>query len=367
MAKINLIIADTDSEYLEEISKFLACKAFLKFQISSFSTGKKLSEYIENNSNKIDILLINPEMYNDSLMQEIKGIMIFFIAGEVPDKANSINYINKYQKADDILNEIISIYFENSNDLSLSGVSSHKTKIVAVYSASGGVGKSLIAAVSAVFSVKEGLNTLYLNLENFQSTFRYFNKNSEKSFSNLIYYLKDRKNRLSKKIEEIKCVDEKSGVHFFAPPESSIEIENMNTEDIKYMFGEIKETGLYDTVFIDMAVDFNERNIEVMEEADFVYFVINNDETSDIKKKEFIRQIEILREKKDILICEKICFIENKRNPATDDNYLNGETKEEIVSIPYNANISKCKSVVDIFETNEEFDYAITQLNKRIF
>lgn len=362
MAKINLVIADNDLDYLKEISKFLLSNFSQKFQLSSFSNNDELLSYVNSERTKIDVLLISPNLYTENIKKDIFGVIIIFTAGIPLRKDKNFKYINKYQKGDDILNKIINIYSENSKDILFSGIISKETKIIAVYSASGGAGKSLISVASSICLSMKGLKVLYLNFEIFQSTHHYFKSNSDNNLSNLFYFIKNEKIKLVLKIEETRNIDINTGIHYFTPPESALEIEELGTEEIRYLLNEIKEKCIYDVVFVDMSVSFDKRNIEVLNEADDIFLVFSTDATSIMKFKSLMHQLESLNNKTGSKMSDKLSFIENKiiGNSKT-------ENRERLFSIPFINELSSNEGQKNILGINDEFDEVIGKLNEKFF
>jgi cellulose biosynthesis protein BcsQ len=380
MGKINLVIADNDLDYLEEISKFLLINFSQKFQLSSFSNNDELLSYMNNEQRKIDILLISPDLYSDNIKRDMFGIVIILTAGMSLSKNGNFKYINKYQRADDISNNIISMYSEYSKDTLFSGIISKETKIVAVYSASGGAGKTMVSTASSIYLSMKGLKVLYLNFETFQSTQHYFTGGSDKNLSNLFYFMKNEKNKLALKIEETKNIDIKTGVHYFSPPESAFEIAELESEEIKYLLNQIKEKCIYDVVFVDLSTDLNKRNVELLNEADDIFLVFTSDITSIAKLKLLMQQLETLKDNNENKTSDKLRFIENKfigriraeNNNYKDDKFERAKTagikiknSELLFCIPFIKLFHSSPGNENIFGVNIEFDEAIGKLNER--
>ncbi|MFA6308965.1 MAG: AAA family ATPase [Clostridia bacterium] len=380
MAKINIVIADNDLDYLEEISKFLSINFSQKLQLSSFSNNDELLSYMNNEQKKIDVLLISPNLYSDNIKKDMFGIVIILTAGLSLSKNSNFKYINKYQKASDIFNKIISIYSEHSKETLFSGIISKETKIVAVYSASGGAGKSTVSIASSIYLSMKGLKVLYLNFETFQSTQHYFTGGSDKNLSNLFYFMKNEKNKLALKMEETRNIDIKTGVHYFSPPDSALEIAELESEEIKYFLNQIREKSIYDVVFVDLSTELNKRNVELLNEADDIFLVFTSDITSITKLRLLMQQLETLKDNNENKIFDKLRFIENKfiertraeNNNYKDDKFENAKTagikignSELLFCIPFIELFHSNPGNENIFGVNFEFDEAIGKLNER--
>ena len=142
-----------------------------------------------------------------------------------------------------------------------------------------------------------GLRTFYLNLENIPSTDRFFRGESDQSFSNVLYHLKG-SGSIQLRLESAKCKDIRSGVHFFKPPESILEMNEFEEQDAVRLIREFRSNCMYDMVFIDMPSGLTDINTEVMRHSDTILLVLVRDPVMEPKADAFSRAL-------DQLVCRK--------------------------------------------------------------
>lgn len=318
LGRLSLVMADGDRDYLARFERFLIVNYPQRFEVFSFSSSDTLLDFL-NNHDKKDILLINRKIYRKELrfigVDSVTGAnSVIFLSGDggevVPE---GFDVIDKYQHAEKIVAEILRLYSSGcAKDCHVSG--SNHTHLVCIYSPAGGTGTSSIAAGCSILSAGRGLKTFYLNLENVPSTGRYFNGETEQSFSNVIYYLKGKGHNLGLKLESAKCCDSKNGVYFYAPPASVLDMSELTEQDIVHMLDEFKKGAIYDAVFIDLPSGLNPHNTAVLGHSDAIILVLGQGESTTLKMNQVKAGIELLEQKHGIEILGKITPVINKWN-----------------------------------------------------
>lgn len=314
MSRLKLIIADNDETYVESISGYLMLNYSQRFQVSSFTNKECLIEYISNESNKIDVLLIEDSMYSSDIPKDKVATVILLTAEKINTDDKDYYAISKYQQADKIVSDIFNVYAQKGDGESINITGDKETKLVAVYSPIGGAGKTTISTSCAIQCAQNGLKIFYLNLEDFQSTALFCDCRGEQNLSNILYYLKDKSKNLQLRIEAAKCVDPDYNLHYFRPPESLLDLQDSKPEELKTLLQELKSMGQYDVVFVDMSSSFDDRNIEILDTCDEILLVIPQDAVSDIKVELFSNEMDILKNRKGIDYSDKINLVLNKYN-----------------------------------------------------
>ena len=359
MGRISLVIGDIDEDYLEGLMGFLMENYYQKFQVNFFTAQTSLTKYLTESNKKVDILLLAPEMYSISLPIDTMPTKILLTSGKVNLDGKVKHAVNKYQNADRLVNSIINIYAEEDGNEGFSPTGRRKTRIIAVYSPVGGVGKTSVALNCSAYSVQKGSSVFYLNLENINSSTCLFRSSSEQNLSNIFYYLKEKNKSLSLKLEGVRCVDEETGVYYFAPPDSIMEIEALNPPEIQELIRVLKNTGLYDVIYIDMSSNFDKRNVAILEAVDEIFFIGEQEEGSNCRVKACMKELDILFQRNQIPIREKI-------TPITNKNQRNDYLKAKEVTIC--GKVAKVRlpfvqrETDDLFITDSEYCHEIHRL-----
>ncbi|HPD00019.1 MAG TPA: AAA family ATPase [Acetivibrio sp.] len=378
MGKLNLVVADTDEAYVENIVNYFMTNHSQRFQISSFTKHEFLYDFLSE-LREIDVLLVSPEMYTESLPKE--GIIEIFIltSGELPEKCKGLNHIDKNQIGDGFVKEIADKYPEDEDNaieepiveepVSVEqAIKDRKTKVVAIYSPLGGVGKTTIAVSSSIYCGKKGLNVFYLNFESFQSTPLFFNCKNEKSYSKILEYVKDKRDDLHRMIEASKQVDTDHNVYYLSPPESILDILEAEPKDFRRLINEFKSMGMYDIVIVDMSSELSDRNIALLEACDQVVLVLAQDAISNIKAESFSQQLEALLKRKGLDFTGKLTLVLNKYNFHMALEVETVDINEEFISIyiPVVPGMTAIKGNAQLVDLQGEFGASIQELMDKI-
>lgn len=358
MDKISLVIADVNEVYIENIMSYISLNHSNKFQLQTFSKKEPLEDYL-NNVSKVDILLMSPEFkINCDKYDNIK--FIFTLSNAQTGLIDGVYNINKFQHVDSIVSDIISLYADkNDSEVLLSG--DKKTKIIAVFSPIGGSGKTSIAISLCINSTLRGKKAFYLNLESFQSTSIYFNETKDINLSRIIYYLKEKPKNLTLKIEGALIKDINTKVDYFSPPDNSLEMEELNDNDIRTLMSYFRVLGKYDYIIIDMESEFTAKNIAVFEDCNELLTIFDHSENSIVKARKFINDIHLFKERMGLDLSKKIKIVlnkyKNKYNHPIEE--INLDDKQMQYKVPFDkelnngdvnklySNDSGIKSVID--------------------
>lgn len=321
MPKINMVIADSDKHYVESLIRFLSENYSSKIRLNYFTDGIYLYDYLENGGQKADILLVGSSLLNPSHDLPNAGLVAVLSSGSVETDDTDYAIVNKYQTGDKLLNAVFNLYAERfPNEIHVT-YGDKQTKAIAVFSPVGGVGKSTIAVALAAALAGKGKKVFYLNLENIQSTPAFFECINQQTFTDILYFLKDKHKALGLKIEGVKQVDAATGVHYFNPPESIWDIEEVKPEEFRHLLNQIRDTNKYDVVIVDMSSQLNCSSISIMDTCNEIIVVMNPGFASRIKIEALIKELKIVENRAQVNILGKCTPILNKCNPSENTEY----------------------------------------------
>jgi cellulose biosynthesis protein BcsQ len=303
MAKINLIIAETDSAYLNGLVNYLSANYEDIFRITCFTKREYLEKYI-NSDRTVDILLIKPEIYYEDISKNFIKSIIILNDNKNINEFKGYHVVKKYQTGERLCKEILDIY----NSSNPKCCDEHKLKstdsnIITLYSPIGGIGKSVIAISTALQLTKLNKKVLYLNLEDLQSTSVFFNCNTCKNTSDLLYFVKERDEKFREVLQSIAMKDEDTGINYLAPVDSVLDIEDLRADDINFMLSKLIEANIYNYIIIDLSSRFNSIYKVIFEKSSKVIVPVGQGELSCIKIEGLLKQLDGL---------SNIYFIQNK-------------------------------------------------------
>jgi cellulose biosynthesis protein BcsQ len=351
MSRLNLIIADSDEVYLESLSNALINNYSKRFKINIFTNEEALIKFLDSSDFAVDILLISADLCTKIKNSDRINTLILLTGGRLPVGMQGQFAINRYQHIDMIVNEIIGYYSEKNRSEVFFTSEKGKSKVIGVYSPSGGSGKTSLSLCSSIYCAGKGLTVFYLNLENFNSSCPFFKKAGEHNLSKMIYYLKEDNLNITLKIEAIKCVDPVNKVHYFNPPDCSSELNELNPGEISRLIQALRKMDKYDVIFIDMRVGIDKNNKTLLELCDEVFLIYTQEYYSILKLKSFFTELEIFSQREKLSIKEKLRLILNKYLPNMPDR----------VGDSWNTGL-ECFSKIPYFNAIEEPNYSSDKL-----
>lgn len=313
LAKVNLIIADIDEAYVRGLVSYVNLHHFHTFNVSCFTKHDAYISYMEHKPS-VDVLLAGPEFYDLSVSHSNIRLRVMLSSRPVDEEQPELQLINRFYTGEKLIGELVHMY--SKLDPSDIGFSSDRkdTRFIGVYSPSGGAGKTTIAAALAMQCRELGMKAFYLNLEGISSMAMFFNPCSKRSLSYVFYYLKERSSNLSFRMEGIKITDPDNGVDYFSPPESPMEYEELEPDELTELLQGIRGMNCYDYIFIDMPCTFDEKNLRIMGICDRILLIEIPEQASRIKKEILMKELARQASGCDAMISERLVQVMNRCN-----------------------------------------------------
>ncbi len=307
--KIKLAILDSDQTYQNRIVSTFNIKYADKLEIYSFTDVQVALDTIKKS--RINVLVASETVDLDVSAFPSNCAFAYFVNSSDIASYKEQPAICKYQKADLIYKQILSIYAEKAGSFSKLAFGEENTAVLAFTSPCGGTGTSTVAAACAVYYAKRGKKTLYLNLEKFGSADPFFAAEGQFNMSDVIFALKMKKSNLSMKLES--CVKQDSrGVYFYSQPQYALDMCSLSGEDILTLISEIKVTGEYDYIILDVDFSLEKDTTEILQQAKTLVFVSDGSEISNLKIERAYTAMASMDEAQATSLSNRIVMIYNK-------------------------------------------------------
>lgn len=307
--KIKLAILEKDRSYLTRIVSAFGAKYSDKFEIYSFTDPDVAIGTLD--SARIDVLLAGEAFYIDTERLPKRCAFAYLVDSMGIESLNDQRAICKFQKADLIYKQILSVYSEKAS--SITGFSAHgdKGQIVIFSSVSGGVGSSSMAAACAIRYAAKGMKVLYLNLEKFGSADLVFTGQGQFDMSDIIFAIKSKKTNLPLKLES--CVkQDPCGVSFYSPAKIALDMMELSTEEIIRLLTELKFMGEYDYIVVDMDFGIDANTLKVFRQAQAVVLVGNGSVESNLKTARAWQALVTIEQSADAPLTNRMAFAYNQ-------------------------------------------------------
>lgn len=312
--KIKLAILEADRSYLNGIVTTFSARYSDKLQIHSF-TDKDIT-FANLESERIDVLLAHESFDIDPAKLPKRCSFAYLVDASDIETLNGQRAIGKYQKADLIYRQILSLYSEKAGSLSGLKLGEDTTKIVAFQPISGGCGGSTMAAACALRFAAQGMKTLFLDLEKFGTSDLFFSGEGVFSMSDVIYALKSKTVNLALKLES--CVKkDPRGVFFYSASSVALDMMELKIDDILRLISELRLTGSYDVIVLDMDFSVDSEWMQVIEQTQSWVWVSDGSDASILKLFRTFQALSIREQNSDHPQLSKLAIIYNKFSNKT--------------------------------------------------
>lgn len=313
--KIKLAILERDENYLGRIISVFSTKYADKFEIYSFTEIKAAMDTLD--SAKIDVFLVSDAFEIDISMLPSRCGFAYFVDSADVDMLNNQKAICKFQKAELIYRQILSIYSEKAGSLfGLRSENGENAHVILFDSVSGGAGASSMAAACALHFAAQQKRVLYLNLEKFGSSDVFFSAEGQFDISDVIYALKSRKANLSLKLESCVKQDPK-GVFFYSQSKLALDMLELNPDEMIRLISELKTSGAYDYVIVDADFGMDKEFLPVYRQIPAIIWVGDGSDLSNAKICRAYTALSTLERNADMPLFNRITLVYNKFSNKT--------------------------------------------------
>ena len=312
--KIKLAILEKDVSYLNRFINVFSTKYAEKMEIYSF-TDKEVALNALNES-RIDVFIASDVFEIDAAELPKKCSFAYFVDAPDVESVDEQRAICKFQKIDLIYKQILSLYAENASNISDLKLGDETTKVIAFASPSGGVGCSTMAAACALHFASQGKKVLYLNVERFGSSDRFFQAEGQFDMSDVIFAIKSKKSNLSMKLESCVKVDPR-GVHFYSETKNAMDMLELKNEECVQLISELKISGTYEYIILDVDFMMGKDMLALYHQTNRMIWVGDGSDVSNGKLMRAYQVLTTIERNADVPLTAKIGLIYNKFSNKT--------------------------------------------------
>ena len=299
MGKTVVILADTDERYIMPLELKFVEELGDKVELEVITKIDYFDDYFSE-PRKADILVVSEELYSIEL--ERHDIANIFVLSEQKDEGYTsslaITRIYKYTSIKEIYRQVMARSTELVN---INTLQDKQTKVVLVFSASGGVGKTTLALGISRCLSSDLKKVLYIDAERINN-FQYYLNNKVSLPKSIYSEMHDNDECIFQNIQYV-IRNEK----FDYLPPFSVSLSSINEDVSVYerIIKSAKKSSHYDVIVVDTDNIFDENKAALISLADKVLMVIT-------QTKESIYAMNILRRNMNCNDDEKFNFICNK-------------------------------------------------------
>lgn len=300
MARPRIIIADTEVDYVIPLQMKFVEEFFEKIDLEIITDKAYFNEKFSA-PQRADVLIISEEMYDPAVQRH--NIANIFLMAEQPGEggadAPGLTKIYKYTSIKDIFHQMIG---KCGDVLKVCGAEKKETKVIVVYSANGGAGKTTVALGMCAGMAQNFKNVLYVNASHLQM-FQDLLENPSAITSNGIYGVLAR--GAETVYDEVKHLIRKEGFSYLPPFKAALLSLGVPYNVYKTIVKGAKKSNEYDYIVVDVNSTFDEGCVELLAMADKVLVVTNQTEAAISATNLFLSNINGSNKEKYNYVCNK--------------------------------------------------------------
>lgn len=267
MREFIVVLAEPDETYILPLIKKLLEKFQKNLELIVITEQAYLYDFFSR-PQKMDLLIIANEWKEVSCVNHEIGTCLFLCEDKMIENEMKREH---YNDINDLYQEICIRY--NYFHKESQKIIPKKSKLIAIYSPIGGVGKTLIAMSLWGELEKEKRQVLYLNMDKIQS-FQYFLQDNQKS-------------------------NFPSHIKYFCHKEENMEKNMSEWEDT------LLQIETYDWVVADLPSELMAYQSKILSIADEIVFVLQQDPYSSFKCEQFMKKMDLEKLRKCYFVCNK--------------------------------------------------------------
>ena len=293
MNKRKLIIYDKDEKYAGNLMEYLGEIKDFPYSISIFSKKEALMSYSKENS--INLLLASESAYAE-IEEWVKAERVMILNESGTLSWNDLQHIQKYQSAENIVQEIMHYYVEVAEVMPAIVTVCKDVKIVGFFSPVGRCSQTTMGLTLGQI-MAEKCPTLYLNFESL-SGFPYMLGYGEgKDISDLLYFMEIAPEKFDLHLQ--RCVRQLDSLNYILPMKAMHQLLLVKADMWQKLISAIANSGRYKVIILDLSEGI-QGLFEILRMCSHIYTLTKDDRLARAKIQQY-EQLLQLCEYEDVL------------------------------------------------------------------
>lgn len=317
-----LALCDPEEDYVQHLSAFLQRDRELPWEVVVCTRVEELLRFAKEHA--IDLLLVAESAYRE----EVRGIgaeltVLLNESGVI--RFGNIKNIDKYQRADQVLRELLSTYMEREPLLLPRLETDRRTRLIGMYSP---VRRCLQTSFALTYAqlLAEKQRVLYLNFEHYAGLEELIER-QDQDLSALLYYLQTDQEKFRLRMRTL--LRRKGSMDYVAPMFAGQNLLYVTAQDWRRLLLWILESGEYDHVILDLSENM-QGLYEILRLCTRVYTIIQEDMVARRKVDQY-EQLLSLYEFGDVLEKTRKCQLPKfRRLPEQLEQYTRSDLAEYV-------------------------------------
>lgn len=284
MNKKSLILAAKDTDYTERLADYIRHSPFGEsWQLTVFTNPAALIRFIRGGY-AVDLLVADAELLGElgELAEGLPVVVLVDGAGgnrrSEPEYAHQVQRVQPLPQLLQALTAAYAAYGGVACQARSSASDGRGADVVAVYSASGGIGKTTLAIQLCQQAAISGARVFYLNLEQWNSSV--LGEGAEggegaEDLAQLLYTVQTEPERGGLQLTSLRRRHVSLGVDYIAPCGNADERLSLSAEHVTKLLEVIKATSDYDMIMVDLDSRMDAMHIGVFGASHHVLWLVS--------------------------------------------------------------------------------------------
>ena len=292
-----LVLCDTEEEYAQLMTDFLQKQKNMPWELRTYTD---VQELLRTGLEKESLLVVAESAYTEDLLQLSPARLVVLNESGLMRWEN-INYVDKYQKAENVLRFLLETYMEIADNPLPRLQKSCKTVFIGNFSPIHRSMQSSMALTLGQLLAKEH-STLYMNFEHFAGFAELIPDMQTYDMADLLYFLSTDKEKFRLRLQTmLKHIGQ---LDYIPPMKSGQNLLTITAAEWLSLFQKIEELGQYEYVILDLS-ECMQGLFQILRLCKKVFTVTREDK---------IAQSKLLQYEQLLSLCEYEDVLENTKH-----------------------------------------------------
>ena len=240
-----LVLCDTEEEYAQLMTDFLQKQKNMPWELRTYTD---VQELLRTGLEKESLLVVAESAYTEDFLQ-LSPARLVVLSESGLMRWDNISYVDKYQKAENVLRFLLEIYMEIADNPLPRLQKGCKTVFVGNYSPVHRSMQTSIALTMGQLLAKDH-STLYLNFEHYAGFIELVPDMQTYDMADLLYFLSADKEKFRLKLQTM--LKHIGPLDYIPPMKSGQNLLTITAAEWLGFFQKIEELGQYEYVILDL-------------------------------------------------------------------------------------------------------------------
>lgn len=323
MKKKILALCDSEKDYLDSLTEYLKGRDGLPLELHAYSHVDKLLEF--GKKEKIELLVVAESDYT----YEVAGLdtgktLLLNESGTI--RGENIRNINKYQKVEQVWQELVDSYADIAEGKGTKIRSKEKAQIIGLYSP---IRRCLQTSFALTLgqALAEEKKVLYISFEHYAGWNQLLEKNVRGDLAALLYFNKEPDEKFFCRLQAMTL---RIGQMYYIPPAyAGQNLIYISAREWQELILRIAESGGYDYLILDLSESI-QGTFELLRSCDRIYTIVREDDRARAKLAQYEELLHAYEYEDVLEKTKKKVLPQFTRLPERIEQYTRGELAEYI-------------------------------------